>query len=478
MNHRFNFQIKHLKASLWLIWCIRFVCLFQTPVMDQTESRYSEIARKMLELGNWVTPFHDYGVPFWGKPPLAIWSSALSMKLLGVSEWSERLPHFIFGILIVVLLFLWVKRLIDSHHAWLTIALLSSFLPFYVATGAVMTDICLLLTITIAMISFYQCITANNRYWGFGFFIALGIGLLAKGPIMVVLTVMPCFIWLLLAGQLRRLKQLPWLLGPIITLVISVPWYLLAEYKTPGFLNYFLIGEHLYRFLVPGWQGDLYGFAHQHALGSIWIYAIVSLLPISLIGIAYLSLYRIPIKQWLTTKASLEGFLFAWFLSPLLFFTFSKNIIWPYLLPILPPLAVLISQILIKRQVRIKFIISQALLWPIIILVLWVILLLCPDKSPSTHKSIATKIHQRWPQHRIYLCQPNHFSWAFYSEGMINPFFCPKDKSVKLKQFKYPLLLMIRTADLQTYPLKNKIKCQSISFDQNYYLCEYHSIEK
>ncbi len=66
------------------------------PLNDVSEARYAEIARKMLETGNWVTPQHDYGVPFWAKPPLSTWLSAFSMKLFGVNEFAARLPGLLF----------------------------------------------------------------------------------------------------------------------------------------------------------------------------------------------------------------------------------------------------------------------------------------------------------------------------------------------------------------------------------------------
>ena len=43
----------------------------------------------------------------------------------------------------------------------------------------------------------------------------------------------------------------------MLMLALSVPWYVVAERHTPGFLNYFLLGEHWHRFVTPGWGGDL-----------------------------------------------------------------------------------------------------------------------------------------------------------------------------------------------------------------------------
>ncbi len=87
----------------WLAWFVvgvvgvRLATLGAYPLMDSTESRYAEIARKMLETGDWLMPQFDYGVPFWGKPPLSTWLSAASMAIFGVNEFAARLPSLAAG---------------------------------------------------------------------------------------------------------------------------------------------------------------------------------------------------------------------------------------------------------------------------------------------------------------------------------------------------------------------------------------------
>ena len=49
----------------------------------------------MLETGDWLVPQFDYGVPFWGKPPLSTWLSAASMAVFGVNEFAARLPSLL-----------------------------------------------------------------------------------------------------------------------------------------------------------------------------------------------------------------------------------------------------------------------------------------------------------------------------------------------------------------------------------------------
>ena len=75
------------------------------PFADTTEPRYAEMARIMAETGDWITPWFDIGVPFWGKPPLSFWTQALSFKLFGVSEFAGRLPSWLANVGIVWLVY-------------------------------------------------------------------------------------------------------------------------------------------------------------------------------------------------------------------------------------------------------------------------------------------------------------------------------------------------------------------------------------
>ncbi|HBR94728.1 MAG TPA: dolichyl-phosphate-mannose--protein mannosyltransferase, partial [Opitutae bacterium] len=69
-------QRRCLWGFLVLAGILRVLMIFEIPFTDTTEARYAEIARKMVETGDWITPQFDYGVPFWGKPPLHTWVSA------------------------------------------------------------------------------------------------------------------------------------------------------------------------------------------------------------------------------------------------------------------------------------------------------------------------------------------------------------------------------------------------------------------
>ncbi|MDL2339624.1 MAG: hypothetical protein QFE16_17460, partial [Pseudomonadota bacterium] len=68
---RLRTGIPALVWALGLTALMRLMTLGLYPLTDTTEARYAEIARKMVELGDWITPWYDYGVPFWAKPPLS-----------------------------------------------------------------------------------------------------------------------------------------------------------------------------------------------------------------------------------------------------------------------------------------------------------------------------------------------------------------------------------------------------------------------
>ncbi len=345
----------YILLMLGALALLRLAAMALVPLLDTTEARYAEIARKMVELRDWVTPWHDYAVPFWGKPPLSFWLTAGSLKVFGINEFAARLPHFVVLALIAALVWQLARRR-SGNEATVALALLASSALFFVSAGAVMTDGPLVLGATMSLYGFWLAMAgpaperpSRSGWW---FFAGIAVGLLAKGPLVLVLVGPPLAIWLTLAGRWSQLWQrLPWIGGSILVLVVVLPWYVLAELRTPGFLQYFLVGEHWHRFVTPGWSGDRYGGAHAHPMGTIWVYALGALLPWSLL---------LPVAAWRWRKErssaltqderEWQRYLLCWTLTPLVFFTVAGNIIWTYVLPAMPAAALLGATWLARRQ--------------------------------------------------------------------------------------------------------------------------------
>ncbi len=332
--------------TIAVAFALRLITLGMYPIADTTEARYAEVARKMIELGDWITPWYTYSEPFWAKPPLSTWLTAVSMKILGVNEFAARLPHFAMALLIMWLVWDWMRNR-SPREALYAVAILSGGALFFIASGAVMTDMALAVGMILAMRGFWLGMHGQlneRKAQAFKCFIGLGIGLLAKGPVALVLAGLPILGWMVLTGNLRiTLRELPWVKGLVLMLLVSVPWYVLAELKTPGFLEYFFIGEHWKRFTVSGWAGDRYGNAHAFPRGTIWLFALGAFIPWPVI---------LPLMAWGRRSAnssvwlaaqqrSWQVYLLLWALTPCLFFTMAGNIIWTYVLPGLPALSML-----------------------------------------------------------------------------------------------------------------------------------------
>lgn len=404
---------------------IRLFLMWYLPLTDTTEARYAEIARKMLETGNWVTPFHDYAVPFWGKPPLSTWLSAASMGLFGVNELAVRLPSLLLTLGTLWLVFDLAQRHSSRDTAIAAALLLGSGLLFFISAGVVMTDSALLFCVTLTQVSFWHALAAgdSHRGWRYAFFVGLGLGLLAKGPVAIVMNGLPIFFWVLLRNQWKNLwQQLPWIRGTLLMLAIALPWYLLAEQRTPGFLNYFIVGENISRFLVPGWDGDKYGFAHDSLKGMIWLFALLALLPWSLLAPVWLWRRR---KQLRSLSRENDGWLLylaLWSTMVPVFFTLSSHTIFPYALPIVPGCALLMAELWQRgRQPDAPTRLPVLALFNGVIFSLAVLIIAVqPGRFLRTQQAVIQAWQAEHPQpdsQLLYWNDRREFSAEFYSAG-------------------------------------------------------------
>jgi len=322
---------------------VRLATLGMYPLVDPTESRYAEIGRRMVELGDWITPWISDGVPFWGKPPFSFWLTAGSFKLFGIGEFAARLPHWLCGVLLLWVVWDWAARR-SRREAAAAVALTAGSALFFATTGGVMTDMALALGLTMAMRGFWLAMhgpAPAQRREELMLVLGLAIGLLAKGPLALLLAGLPIAAWALATGNVRRVfSTLHWKTAFIAVLALSVPWYLLAEARTPGFLEYFFVGEHWDRFLVSGWEGDLYGHSHAFPRGTIWLFAALALLPWSVLVPVSAWRWRHQVQPVPPEDRPLIVYLGCWALAPCVVFTLSGNILWTYVLPGIPAAAI------------------------------------------------------------------------------------------------------------------------------------------
>ncbi len=345
MSKRFNVWLLLLAAVL----VSRFISMALFPFVDTTEPRYAEIARLMAETGDWITPWFEPGIPFWGKPPLSFWAQGVAINVFGLSEFSLRLPSWLATLATVWLVWQLARQLWTARVAQWSSLVFATMALTYISAGAVMTDAFLALGITLTLVSFCLVMSGRAGPWRWLFFLGIAVGLLSKGPLTIVLIGIPVVLWLLFSRQgSASLQRLPWWRGTLLTVLLAGPWYLLAELKTPGFLDYFIVGEHVRRFLDPGWAGDLYGSAHDQPKGMIWVFWLWATFPWGVFALSGL------IATWFrgrgrglvrrTISDPDSCFILVSALTPMLFFSLAGNTLWTYVLPSLPFTAILIGR--------------------------------------------------------------------------------------------------------------------------------------
>lgn len=326
---------------------LRLVTLPLAPLADQTEARYAEIARLMLTLGDWVTPHISPDQPFWGKPPLATWAHAVAMDVFGISAGAARLGSLAWA-LAGLGAFAWLLRGVALRPVMLAAWWLMPLA--FISAGAVMTDATLAACVLAVQAAWWQGVQAGDaagqRRAGrlLAVALALALALLCKGPAAGVLALLPIALhaaWRRHGGVLATMLRDP--LAWALLLALALPWYVWAERRSPGFLQYFLLGEHVMRFIQPGWQGDRYGRAHAQPLGVIVVFVLAASAPLSLAALLRAVWRRGGVMRDARSVLpdDLPALAVCMVVGPLLLFGAARNIIWTYAGTALPGVVML-----------------------------------------------------------------------------------------------------------------------------------------
>lgn len=426
-----------------LLWRISLMTII--AFTDNTESRYAEIAQLTLNHGFWLMPHIYLDQAFFAKPPLSTWLAAFSAKLLGNSELSLRLPSFLAGLVTLGAIWQWGKGLSHTARYFALFAALTSPL-FFVSIGAVMTDAIQMACVTLALLCVHQVLNAtpkvpfisahaasrdkelsqplnyqqhtNPHLWRLGFWLACGIGMLSKGLATIALIGLPLVLFAVSSKNYQRLWRALWCWhGLLLAALVAVPWYGMAEFAYPGFLNYFFIGEHWMRFTHPGWSGDQYGHAHRYPLGMIWVFWAIAILP-WLWVFTRLAWHTLRPKIWASLHET-QRLLWCACLAPLLFFTFSSNIILTYPLTAIPPFAVLLAYWYAQNCMHpSRWVILSSVITGMVIIIGSLTL---PQalETHSTRQLIRTFHTYARPQQPLIYSFPPPYSAYFYSQENI-----------------------------------------------------------
>lgn len=326
-----------LTGAVLLVYFLLFLGGRALNVPD--EGRYSEVAREMLLSGNFVTPKLN-GVVFLDKPPLYYWLEGLSLAAFGISEWSIRLMPALFGGL-GCLLALFAGRTLYGARAGYLSALVLATSPLYFLSSQyadMNLEVAVLISATLLLFLMAVGLPDGDRRRRRTLWLAYGcaaLATLAKGLIGIVFPAAIIGIWIVLRWDWRLLARMHIASGLLIFAAIVLPWFLLVQRENPEFLNYFFVYQHFTRFTGASFNNPL----------PVWFY-----LPVVLFGLfpwSFLliqSIWRAAPGSWAMVKAKpVDLYLLIWVAVVLVFFSIPRSKIVGYILPLVPPLAILVG---------------------------------------------------------------------------------------------------------------------------------------
>ncbi len=274
-------KTKRIVCILGALLAVRLAVMAVTPVFDKSESRYATLSANMARTGDFLVPhFIHEGVyqSFDGKPPLVFQLGGLFCRAFGESEFAVRLPSLLAALGVLATLFFVVRRDRDAATGWTAVAIAATSTAFFADAGFCMTDMALTFCVAGALLLERAFNERPTRLLSLAIAALLGIGMLVKGPVTLVLFGLPVFVDALVNRRWRVLARHAWIPGTVLFLAIAVPWYALAEQRTPGFLNYFFVHENFLRFVTPNY-GDRYGAGREFFRGMAVVWLAVVTLP-------------------------------------------------------------------------------------------------------------------------------------------------------------------------------------------------------
>lgn len=337
-----------------LPWALPLTCLAlffwnlgATPLIGLDEALYAETSREMAASGNYIVPTYN-GEPFFDKPPLGYWLQAAGIEAFGVSPLSVRLPSAVAALALVFLTAFLGGRLFSRQAGMLAGFALATAIYTLPLARLCSLDQLFSLTITAALGSYLLAHLGIWPRWGWlGFWVAMGLSLLVKGPAgaVLILAVIGGH-WLArrvasarnLPREAKTQARSPWLphvIGLLLLILIAAPWYVLVQRETDGaFIQEFIVHQNLQRAAGKDF----------HHNSPLWFY-----LPIYLAGFFPWSVF-VPVA-WTRhvrlrpsdRRDSAALFAAVWVVAILVVFSAAKSKLPSYIYPAYPPSALLVG---------------------------------------------------------------------------------------------------------------------------------------
>ncbi|MGD0630759.1 MAG: glycosyltransferase family 39 protein [Terracidiphilus sp.] len=361
------------EAAVFLIFAVFFLAYGLTPILGgdglglvgADEPRYAQIAHEMLDrfdsahslgdrLSACVTPYL-YGHPWLEKPALYYWRAMFTFQDFGVHDWSARLPSTSFAFVMAALIYLHMRRFRPGGHldaAIITVAC-TGIIGF--ARGA-STDMQMAAPLAIGLLGWYAWYETGSKFWLFDIYFFTGVATLAKGPVAPFLAAVIIASFAFLRREWRILRQSFWWPGVVLYFAMVLPWFIAVQVQNPTFFREFFLEHNLERFATDRYQ-------HVQPFWYYLVVIVLAMMPWTVIAVrALIDGILTSVAEWRLRRLSprrrvpkrpgdaFPEFLVLWALIPIAFFSFSQSKLPGYILPSIPPLAILTGDYLYRRR--------------------------------------------------------------------------------------------------------------------------------
>ncbi len=361
------------EAAVFLIFSVFFLLYGLTPILGgdglglvgADEPRYAQIAHEMLDrfdsahtlldrLGACVTPYL-YGLPWLEKPALYYWRAMFLFQDFGVHDWSARLPSTTFAFIMVGLIYLHMRRFRPGGHldaALITVAC-AGIIGF--SRGA-STDMQMAAPLSIGLLGWYAWYETGSKFWLYDIYFFTGLATLAKGPVAPFLASLIIAAFALLRREWVIIRRSFWWPGIVLYFAMVLPWFIAVQHQNPTFFREFFLEHNFERFATDRFQ-------HSQPFWYYFVVVILAMMPWTVVAIrALVDGIQTSVAEWRlrrsrngTPKVNRPGdafpeFLVLWAAIPIVFFSFSKSKLPGYILPSIPPIAILTGDFLFRRR--------------------------------------------------------------------------------------------------------------------------------
>jgi len=317
-----------------------FLGLGRQAITDSDEAFYAEAAREMVEGNDWLTPHFNYE-DRWQKPILYYWFTAAAFAGTDTSEFMARLGSALSGVGLVLLTWSAARRLLnDAAGAWLAGAIAATCYGYFAMARAALPDLPLALFIVATIWAALRATDPAERLstsWAAMAGFTAGLGFLTKGPLGVVI---PAIVLIPIWWRERTrvvVRRADAAIAILLFAISGLPWYVVmwAVHGAP-YLQSFFIADNLERFATTRYND----------VRAIWYYV-----PILIGGLVPWTIYAL-VLPWRIVRdliqrrrrlTDVEWRLVIWILAPLLLFTASIGKQPRYILPMLPPIAMMVG---------------------------------------------------------------------------------------------------------------------------------------